>query len=51
MDKKQTVAQSCLDQLEEALLEYVEKYGPTDKAKRAIRLRAISRADCRNDLS
>ncbi len=36
MDEKQLDTLRCIDELEAALLEYIEKYGPTEKAKRAI---------------
>ncbi|MDV4146657.1 MULTISPECIES: hypothetical protein [Shimia] len=44
MDEKQKDTQRCIDELEAALLDYIEMYGPTEKAKRAIDRAAARRA-------
>ena len=43
MRKKQRMTQRCLNELEAALLEYIEKFGPTEKAKQAISRLAMAR--------
>lgn len=51
MDEKQKDSQCCLDELEAALLEYIEKYGPTEKAKLAFSRAATRRATFGDDLT
>jgi DNA-binding protein Fis len=45
MTEKERMYQRCIDDLEKALLELVEKYGPTQKSKAAISQLTIARAD------
>ena len=49
MDEKQLDTQRRIDELEAALLEYIEKYGPTAKAKLAISRVVTRRATFGND--
>ena len=44
MDEKQIDTKRCVEELEAALLEYIETYGPTEKAKLAISRVATRRA-------
>lgn len=44
MNEKQRVIQRCVGELEAALLEYTEKFGPTENAKLAISRLTIARA-------
>ena len=44
MLNKERVYQRCLDEMEQALLEFIEMYGPTEKAKLAISRLALVRA-------
>ena len=51
MDVKQNDTQRCLGELEAALLEYIVKYGLTEKAKLAISRVATRRATFGDDLT
>ena len=44
MCEKEALKERCLNELEAALLEYVQSYGPTAKARVAISRLAIARA-------
>jgi hypothetical protein len=39
--ERETDASDLLAELEGALVEYVEKYGPTERARRALRLSSL----------
>lgn len=51
MDEKEIATLRCINELEVALFEYIEKYGPTKKAKLAISRAAITREALGNDLT
>ncbi|PUB19266.1 hypothetical protein [Yoonia sediminilitoris] len=47
---REKMTQQCIIDLETALLEYVEKYGPTEQAKRVISRLTIARVAFGNNL-
>ncbi len=51
MDEKQLDTLRCIEELEAALFEYLEKYGPSEKAKRAINRATTMKADFGNDFA
>lgn len=49
MHEEQRITQRCVNKLEAALLEYIEKYGPTKKANLAISNLMIERTASKNN--